>query len=134
MSVSLTADRIKTRRKELGLSADVIAEAVGVSRATMFRYENGDIEKVPVSVIPLLAVALHTTPSYLMGWDEEPATGNTSKAAEKKPTPVSERGRHINIVKIAGRDGSYKEKRLTDEQIKALQTIIDQMPEAPEDL
>lgn len=53
---------------------------------------------------------------------------------EKAPTPESESGRHVNVVTIAGRDGSYREKRLTDEQIKALQTIIDQMPEAPDDL
>lgn len=53
---------------------------------------------------------------------------------KEKPTPVSESGRPVNIVKIAGRDGSYAEKRLTDEQVKALQTIIDQMPEAPDDL
>lgn len=53
---------------------------------------------------------------------------------EKIPTPVPESGRPVNIVKIAGRDGSYAEKRLTDEQVKALQTIIDQMPDAPDDL
>ena len=57
-----------------------------------------------------------------------------NKAQKEKPTPVSESGRPVNIVKIAGRDGSYAEKRLTDEQVKALQTIIDQMPEAPDDL
>lgn len=49
---------------------------------------------------------------------------------QEKPTPVSESGQPVNIVRIAGRDGRYMEKRLTDEQIKALQTIIDQMPEA----
>ena len=51
---------------------------------------------------------------------------------EKAPTLASESGQPVNIVRIAGRDGSYTEKRLTDEQIKALQTIIDQMPEAPD--
>ena len=38
-----------------------------------------------------------------------------------------------NIIRIAGRDGSYTEKRLTDDQVKALRIILDQMPEA-EDL
>ena len=55
-------------------------------------------------------------------------------AEKERPTPVSESGRPVNIVKIAGRDGSYAEKRLTDEQVKALQTIIDQMPDAHDDL
>lgn len=57
-----------------------------------------------------------------------------AEVKKRNPTPVSESGRRINIVKIAGRDGSYMEKRLTDEQIKALQTIVNHMPEAPEDL
>lgn len=61
-------------------------------------------------------------------------TGEWGASTEKASTPESESGRHVNVVTIAGRDGNYKEKRLTDEQIKALQTIIDQMPEAPDDL
>lgn len=39
-----------------------------------------------------------------------------------------------NIIRIAGRDGSYRERHLTDEQMAALKAILDQMPEMPEDL
>lgn len=39
-------ERIKLRRKELKISADTLAERVGVSRSTIFRYEKGDIENV----------------------------------------------------------------------------------------
>ncbi|WP_326200299.1 hypothetical protein [Dysosmobacter sp.] len=59
-------------------------------------------------------------------WGRSPIDSRSKKA----PTPVSESGQHVNVVKIAGRDGSFMEKRLTDEQIKALQTIIEQMPDA----
>ena len=38
-------DRIKARRKELGLSAETVAEKLGVSPATIYRYENNDIKK-----------------------------------------------------------------------------------------
>ena len=48
--------------------------------------------------------------------------------------PVSESGHPVNIVKIAGRDGSYVEKRLTDDQVKALRAIVDQFPDASDDL
>ena len=41
--MSDTGKRIKIRRKELGISADKLAEAIGCSRTTVFRYENGDI-------------------------------------------------------------------------------------------
>lgn len=69
-----TGKRMKERRKELGIKADEIAEALGCSRSTIFRYENGDIEKVPAALINTIAEVLKTTPSYLMGWsDESPA-------------------------------------------------------------
>lgn len=63
---------MRTLRKELGISADDVAKALGVSRATVFRYEKGDIEKVPGSMLEPLAKVLHTTPAYLMGWENNP--------------------------------------------------------------
>ena len=62
-------DRIKARRKELCLSADQVAAALGVSRATVYRYESAEIEKLPAVVLKPLSEVLHTTPAYLMGWD-----------------------------------------------------------------
>ena len=63
-------ERIKKRRKELGLSADTVAEALGVDRSTIYRYESSDIEKLPTATLIPLSKILQTTPSYLMGWDE----------------------------------------------------------------
>ena len=63
-------ERIKKRRTELGLSVDDIAEKLGKGRATVYRYENGDIEKLPTTVLEPLARVLKTTPAYLMGWEE----------------------------------------------------------------
>ena len=61
--------RMKQRRKELKLSADVVAEKIGVNRSTVFRYEKGDIEKLPLEILEPLSEILRTTPQYLMGWD-----------------------------------------------------------------
>lgn len=63
-------ERIKEQRKSMKISADQLAERVGVSRSTIFRYEKGDIEKVGPEVLKGIAKALNTTPSFLMGWDE----------------------------------------------------------------
>jgi repressor LexA len=62
--------RIKQRRKDMKLSADELASRIGKNRATIFRYENGDIENLPLDVLELIAEALETTPQYLMGWEE----------------------------------------------------------------
>ena len=68
------ADRLKSRRKELGLSADEVGEKIGKNQATIHRYENGDIRKIPINVLEPLAKALMTTPEYLLGLDDEPST------------------------------------------------------------
>lgn len=69
-----TGERIKARRKELGMSAEQLADILGVSAATVYRYEKGEIEKVPAKSLPLLAKALRSTPQYLMGWDSSAST------------------------------------------------------------
>lgn len=78
--------RIKKRRKELGMSADKLGEAIGKYRATVFRYENGDIENIPLDVLEPIAKALLTTPQYLMGWEEDEKTAikNDSGMSETK--------------------------------------------------
>lgn len=63
-----TGDRIKQRRIELGFTADELANRIGKSRATIYRYENGDIENMPTTILEPLAKALNTTPADLMGW------------------------------------------------------------------
>jgi repressor LexA len=58
-------------RKERGLSLEQLAEAVGTSRQTIHRYENGIITNIPSEKVEGLAKALGTTPSSLMGWEDE---------------------------------------------------------------
>ena len=63
--------RIKACRIKLDISAEELAPLVGLSPATIYRYENGGIQKVNTNKLQLFARALKTTESYLMGWDEE---------------------------------------------------------------
>ena len=62
-------ERIKERRLKLEMSYQDLSNATGISKSTLQRYETGYIKKVPINQIEILAKALHTTPSYLMGWD-----------------------------------------------------------------
>ncbi len=73
-----TGDRIKQRRLELGLTADELANRIKKSRATIYRYENGDIENMPTTILEPLARALYTTPADLMGWEQ---TGKVKASA-----------------------------------------------------
>ena len=69
-------DRIKLLRKEKGISVDKLAELIGKDRATVYRYESQDIEKMPTSVLEPLAKALGTTPAQLMGWNDDKKDSN----------------------------------------------------------
>ena len=69
-----TGERIRNRRKELGVSAEQLAERLGVSPATIYRYENGAIEKVPGDILPVISKVLSTSPAYLMGWEVDSPT------------------------------------------------------------
>lgn len=62
---------IKNRRKEIGMSVDELAEKLNKNRSTIYRYENGEIENMPIDVIYPIAEALRTTPAHLLGWDSE---------------------------------------------------------------
>jgi len=77
-------ERIKARRKEIGLSADDVAASLGVSRATIYRYESADIEKLPTTIIEPLAKVLRCSVSYLMGWESTiPLSSPESELVEK---------------------------------------------------
>ena len=62
-------DRIRERRENLGLSLEAVGTELGVHRSTVMRYENGDTQRIPLPVIEKLAAILKTTPTYLMGWE-----------------------------------------------------------------
>lgn len=74
----MIGDRIKNARLALGYSAEQVAAFLGVSPATVYRYENGDISKLPSKFIKPLAEYLCVSPSWLMGWTDESGNADTS--------------------------------------------------------
>ncbi len=66
-------DILRERRSLLGLTLDDVGRYVGVSGATVSRWEKGDIENIRRDKIAKLAEVLRVTPAYLMGWPENPA-------------------------------------------------------------
>lgn len=105
--------RLRELRLARGLTLEHLALLVGTSKQTISRYEKGVIENIPPYRIEGLAEALNTTPSVLMGWDEETlppkdegvqngvkripmlgeiACGNPIYASEEHDTFISVRG------------------------------------------
>ena len=68
---------LKRKRKELGLTLAQVADMMGVSEATVQRWESGNIKSVRYDKINKLAQVLKVEPSEIMGW-------NTSKQEDDK--------------------------------------------------
>lgn len=65
----ITGQIIKRIRKEKHLNAEALAQKVGISPATMYRYENGDLAKIPDLTLRKIAETLGVSVLTLM--DEE---------------------------------------------------------------
>lgn len=62
--------RIQQRRKTLNISVADIASYTGLSKATIHRYENGDIKNIKLPVIETIASILNVNPLWLIGKSE----------------------------------------------------------------
>lgn len=67
-------ENIKSQRLARDMTLEDVAKIVGVTRQTILKYENGIISNIPSDKIELLAQALHTSPAYLMGWEDRAPT------------------------------------------------------------
>lgn len=74
--------RISVLRKALNMTQDDLAKQTGyTSRSSINKIEKGLVD-IPQSKLTEIADALHTTPAYIMGWDEEENTPEEPKLTE----------------------------------------------------
>lgn len=102
-----------------GTSPNAVAAELGKSSGSVTAWKNGAVPRE--TTLKKIAEHFSVTVDRLVYGQKE------------KPTPVSESG-SVNVVKIAGRDGSYFEKRLSDAQLSALKAMVEQLPDAPDGL
>lgn len=105
-------ERIKERRLKLEMSYQDLSDATQISKSTLQRYETGYIKKVPINQIEILAKALHTTPSYLMGWDAPPSPSLSLTQQEET---------HIKKYRQLDADGKEDIDDLIDVKLAKLQ-------------
>jgi transcriptional regulator with XRE-family HTH domain len=67
-------EALRRRRKELGLTLSQIADQMGVTEATVQRWESGNIKTIRHEKIAKLAEVLDVNPATLMGWDDSTAS------------------------------------------------------------
>lgn len=111
-------NRIREARKQAGIKQIDLCARLGISQGALSSWENGKYEPGSAGWLSLSEV-LGVSIDYLMGGTDE---------QEETPTPNSEDER--NVVRMAGRDGSFVVRRLSDEQYAAFKSLLEQLPDA----
>jgi len=62
--------KIKELRKERGMTEEELGVKIGVSKATVNKYETGIVVNLKRPTIEKIATALDVSPGYLMGWSD----------------------------------------------------------------
>lgn len=69
--MSVIGDKIKRLREEKGLSQVDLANLIGESKQTIWKYENGIVTNIPLPKVEAIAKALGCSPEFLTGWVKE---------------------------------------------------------------
>lgn len=62
--------RIKARRKDIGMTQEELGKKIGVTKATINKYETGVVINMKRPTVEKIAQALDVNPGYLMGWTD----------------------------------------------------------------
>jgi repressor LexA len=64
-------NRIKLLREKCGYSQTDFADKIGVSKQTLYKYENDIVTNIPSDKVEAIASVCNVSPSYIMGWDND---------------------------------------------------------------
>lgn len=96
--------RIKYLRTEkLEMSQVAFADAIGVSKQTLYKYENDIITNIPSDKISKIAEICNVSPAYLMGWElpkefieADEREANVIQALRDNPDKYPATNRYLN--------------------------------------
>lgn len=91
--------KIKQRRLELGLTLEEVAKVVGVSKATVSRWESGEITNMRRDRIANLAKVLNVEANFIMGISE-----NNTYLPQKSARDLMIEKYHLNEEELAEYD------------------------------
>ncbi len=63
-------ENIRRLRLKKGLSQTALAEAIGETRQTLWKYESGTVTNIPLAKVEALAEVLDCTPAHILGWQQ----------------------------------------------------------------
>ena len=112
-------ERIKKKRTALDMTLEEVAKIVKVSKQTIQRYETGVINTIPSDKIELLALALKTTPTYIMGWEDD---GEDERIANLNTADLTKLDKILNETALF-----FNDEKVSEEDKEALHREIIEM-------
>ena len=113
--------KIKEIRKRKKISVESLAKQIGVSKTTIYRYEDSTIEKIPVQIIDKLCITLGVTLAELTG--NEIDNKNVSQLPSFFDNPQDAMEFIIKTPTLAA-FGGYDPDSMSDETIVAFANEI----------
>ncbi|MBR5808834.1 MAG: helix-turn-helix transcriptional regulator [Clostridia bacterium] len=114
--------RIKFHRERLGYSQTELAKMVGITKQSLYKYENSIITNIPSDKLEAIAKKLNINPGVLMGWEDYKEVWGDESAYKKEDavTDIFKRLKDADkffqiVEKLSG---------LNDNQLTAIDTII----------
>lgn len=123
MNNELFVQNIKYYCKRIGVPPTTACKNAGVGTSFISDINRGQTPSV--AKVQMLADYLGVTTSELLGETSPAGPGD-----KKTPATVSDGERNRNEVRIVGRDGTYVQRQVSDEQMTALKLMLEQLPEA----
>ena len=75
-------EKIKTHRKQLGLTQTELGDRLGVQKNAVSKWECGRVADIPMSKIKAMAILFDVNPSYLL--DDETPTAPTVRVSPER--------------------------------------------------
>lgn len=118
-------EKIRMLRKQNNMSAEELARKINKDRATIYRYERGDIENLPVTILEPIAAALNVDPASLLMNTRPtlvlpPLDGETARIVGKflGDRNAAQRELKLEIIK------DIVQIEFTDEQLKTFSAFL----------
>ena len=123
------AERILTLRKSKGMSQEQLAEAVGVSRQAVSKWESEQASPDPEKIITLSEVFGVTTDYLLKGVEPEKEEAKTEEKAEEKAEEKKTEDTHMTVgdvldQKILTGENKAKAKKISKYVLIALGVFL----------
>lgn len=84
----IMGQRIHDKREEFSLSREELAEKLGVTRQTIYSWENGKVKNIDRDYINRMAAMWNCDPQWLMHMEDTAQVTATYKAEGREPVTV----------------------------------------------